>query len=102
MSAPDSWVPKGTADLVLLDRLRGQPMPVSVKVGGSTVFGTLTVGVKGCVARPPDLAQNAAAFLDIIDSKESAPPFHGWVLSNTPSVSVYEHPVYDLRLVTCR
>lgn len=102
-SAPDAWVPRTTADLVLLEKTRAQTSQVSVAVGQSTTFGTLTIAVRGCVTRPPDLPQNSAAFLDITDSRAgAAPAFHGWVLSNTPAVSQLEHAVYDLRLVACR
>lgn len=101
-SPPDTWVPRTTADLVLLEKLRAQPSQVSVRAGQQTQFGTLTIAVKSCVTRPPDLPQNSAAFLEITDSRNIAPVFRGWILSNTPSVSQLEHPVYDLRLVACR
>lgn len=101
-SAPDTWVVRTTADLIVLEKLRGQTSTLSVKAGQSAPFGSLTIGVRSCVARPPDLPQNAAAFLDVTDSRNTAPPFHGWVLANTPAVTVFEHPVYDIRLVGCR
>lgn len=102
-SAPDAWVPRTTADMVLLEKTRAQTSPVSVAVGQSTTFGSLTITVRSCVTRPPDLPQNSAAFLDITDSRTGdASVFHGWVLSNTPAVSQMEHPVYDLRLMACR
>lgn len=102
-SPPDTWVPRTTAELVLLEKLRAQPTAVTVSTGQSTTFGTLTVALKSCATRPPDLPQNSAAFLEVTDSKRGpAPVFRGWVLSNTPSVSQMEHPIYDLRLVACR
>jgi len=101
-SPVDTWLPRGTAELVLLDKLRGQPVSVSVKSGQSTVFGALTITVRNCATRPPDLPQNAAAFLEVVEGKAAKPVFKGWVLSNTPAVGQLEDPVYDLRLVTCR
>lgn len=101
-SGPDAWVPRSTAELVLLEKLRAQPSQVMIKAGQQAGFGTLTIAVKSCVTRPPDLPQNSAAFLEITDSRGIAPVFRGWVLSNTPAVSQLEHPVYDLRLVACR
>jgi hypothetical protein len=101
MSPPDTWVPKGTAEMIVLDKLRAQPMPLSIKVGQSATYGSLTIAVKNCQSRPPDLPQNSAAFLDITDSRGSAAVFAGWIFSETPSVSQFEHPVYDIRLVRC-
>ena len=101
-SGPDAWLPRGTAELVLLDKLRAQPANVAIRTGQSASFGTLTITLKSCATRPPDQPQNAAAFLEIADSRGTAPPFRGWVMSNTPAVSMFEHPVYDLRLAACK
>lgn len=101
-SAPDTWVVRTTADLIVLEKLRGQTATLTVKVGQSGSFGSLTVAVRSCAARPPDLPQNSAAFLDVTDSRNTAPAFHGWVLATTPAVAVFEHPLYDIRLVACR
>ena len=95
-------MPRGAAELILLDKLRAQPVTMTVRVGDRAVFGSLTIAVTGCDVRPPDLPANATAFLDITDSRGTAPEFRGWVLSNTPAVSQYQHPVYDLRLAGCR
>lgn len=102
MSAPDTWKPGTTAELVLLDKLRAQPVTLTVAAGQSTAFESLTVAMTRCVFRPPDLPANAAAFLEITEKGAPAPVFRGWILSNTPAVSQLEHPVYDLRVVSCR
>ncbi len=101
-SAPDSWIGKGTAELTVLDKQRAQPGALQVRTGQQATFGTLTIAVKSCVTRPPDQPQNDAAFLEVTDSRNSAPVFRGWVFSRTPAVSQLEHPVYDLRLAACR
>lgn len=117
-SPPDTWLPRSTADLVLLEKLRAQPTDITIKAGQQANFGSLTIAVKSCATRPPDLPQNSAAFLEITDSRGAKPNpnpdapaptanapvvvFRGWILSNTPAVSQLEHPIYDLRLVACR
>ncbi len=101
-SGPDAWLPRGSAELVVLDKMRAQPTSVSVKAGQQAGFATLTIAVQRCMTRPPDVAQNNAAFVEVTDSRNSAPVFRGWLLSHTPSVSMFEHPVYDIKLATCR
>ena len=102
-AAQEAWLPRGTADLVLLDKIRAQPSVAAVKVGGTTVFGTLTVVVKSCFVRPPDQPADSAAYVEVTDSRGAGQDiFKGWMLSQTPSVSQMEHPVYDLRLAGCR
>lgn len=102
MSPPDAWVPKQTAELILLEKVRAQPSTLTIRVGQTATFGPLTIAVKACAARPPDLAANATAFVEVADSRGSAPVFKGWILANTPAVSQLEHPLYDLRLAACR
>ncbi len=100
--AQENWVPRPAADLVLLDKIRGQPTEVTVKVGERTTFGSLTVAVRSCAVRPPDQPADAAAFVDVTDGRGNTDIFHGWLLAKTPSVSQMEHPVYDLKLMACR
>lgn len=101
-AAQEGWVPKTVADLILLDKVRAQPAAMSVKVGGSVTFGSITVRVRSCMARPADQPADSAAFVEVSDSRGKGDVFRGWILANTPSVSQMEHPVYDLRLAGCR
>ena len=100
--AQEGWVPKTSAELVVLDKIRAQPQPLTVKVGQSGEFETLTISVRSCFVRPPDQAADSAAFVDVTDARGKRDVFKGWVLANTPAVSMMEHPVYDLRLVGCK
>lgn len=99
--AQESWIPKGTADLALLDKIRAQPNNVAVRVGDSTVFGSITIRVMNCVVHPADQPADAAAYLDVTDTRGNGDVFHGWLLANTPGASQMEHPVYDVRLLGC-
>ena len=40
--------------------------------------------------------------LTITDSHADAPGFRGWMLANNPSLSMLQHPIYDVRVVGCR
>ncbi len=99
---PEGWVPKTTADLIFLDKIRGQPVPMTVKTGASGTFGSLTVKVRACDSRPPDQPADSTAFVEVSDARGSTDVFRGWIFANTPAVSNMEHPVYDLRLAGCR
>ena len=101
-AAPEGWQPRTTAELVLLDKVRAQPSTQSVRMGQSLTYGTLTITLRGCVTRAPDLPQDSAAFLEVVDSRPGAPGFRGWMLANEPALGQLEHPIYDVRLVACR
>ncbi len=100
-SAPDSWVPRDTADLLVLDKVNAKSTAVTLKVGQAADNASLSIALRACVVRPPDLPKDSAAYLDITDSRPGAPGFHGWMLANEPAVSMLEHPIYDVRLVAC-
>ncbi len=100
--APDTWVAKSIVDLIVLDKVSARATPLSGKVGDELHFGTLTIVARACVVRPPDAAADAAAFLDITDARPGIAPFHAWVLLAEPSLTIYAHPVYDIRLAGCR
>ena len=102
MSGPDAWQQRGTAELTLLDKVRAQPSTIQVRVGQSAPFHSLTIWVRGCVTRPPDLPQDSAAFLEITDSRPGGRGFRGWMLAGAPALSQLEHPIYDVRVTACR
>jgi hypothetical protein len=94
-------VPAKVAKILALDKVNALATPLTVKVGQSVTFGSLTILVKACVIRPPDQPADAAAFLDVTDSHPDSPGFNGWMLENEPSASMLQHPIYDLRVTGC-
>jgi hypothetical protein len=101
MERPSSWLPASVVKLQALDKVNAQTAALTVKVGGSTTFGSLTIIAKACVVRPTDQPADAAAFLAVTDSHADSPGFNGWMLQHEPSVSMMEHPIYDLRVTGC-
>ena len=95
------WLPRGTAQVQALDKVNARGTMLTIKVGQSTTYASLTIAVRACVVRPPDAAADAAAFLTVTDANPNGPGFSGWKLRSIPSVSMLEHPIYDLRVVGC-
>ena len=100
--APTPWLARQQAELAGLDKVRAQATSINVAVGQAATYGTLTIQVRSCLVRPPDQAQDATAFVEITDSRPGAPGFRGWLLVSAPSLSMLEHPIYDVRLVACK
>ena len=104
-AAAQDWVPKRDAELQVLDKVTARISVLKAPVGQSARYGTLTIAVRACNARPPDDVPDAAAFLEMTDSRRSAGAqqvFRGWMFANAPGVSMLEHPVYDVRVLDCR
>ena len=99
--ADAGWLPRQTAELRGLDKVTAAMKPLVVTVGGAVHLGSLTITVRACQVRPPDQPPDATAFLDIVDSRSGAPEFHGWMFANEPSINIFQHPVYDVRLNGC-
>ena len=97
-----TWLPQNTAQLQVLDKVNAQNALLTVKVGQEAQFGSLNIQVQACNIHPPDQPQDSAAFLTITDSHADAPGFRGWMLANNPSLSMLQHPIYDVRVVGCR
>ena len=97
-----TWLPQGSAELQVLDKVNAQHSVLTVKVGQDAQFGSLDIQVRACDIHPPDQPQDAAAYLTITDSHPDAPGFHGWMLANDPSLSMLQHPIYDVRVVGCK
>jgi hypothetical protein len=100
-AVPVVWQPEGAATLQILDKVDAQANTVTVKVGASTQVGALTIAVRACDVTNKDEKQDATAFLDITDSHPDTPGFHGWMLESDPSISMLQHPIYDVRVVGC-
>ncbi len=104
-AAAQDWRPLRVAELQALDKVTARVVTLRATLGQPERFGTLTITVRACHARPPDEVPDAAAFLDIADSRapaNGASVFRGWMFANAPGVNMLEHPVYDIRVLECR
>jgi hypothetical protein len=101
MDRPNGWIPAATVRLQALDKVNAQTAALTIKVGGVATFGSLTIAAKACAVRPNDQPVDAAAYLTVTDSHPDSPGFDGWMLQQEPSVSMLQHPVYDLRVTGC-
>ncbi len=99
-----SWVPRQSAQLQALDKVTARVTVLTARIGTPAQFGTLTINLRACNSRPPDEVPDAAAWMEITDSRASAngPAFRGWMFANAPAVNTLEHPVYDIRVLECR
>lgn len=104
-AAAQDWVPERAARLQALDKVTARVTILEVRVGQSITFGSLTIKLASCFGRPPDEVPDAAAWMEMTDSRAAAgspPAFTGWMFANAPGVHMLEHPVYDIRVLECR
>jgi hypothetical protein len=98
---PNVWIPATAAKLQALDKVDAQASDLTIKVGQSAKFGSLTITVKSCMVRPTGQPSDAAAYLNVTDSHPDTASFDGWLLRDEPSVSMMQSAIYDLRVTGC-
>lgn len=101
ISPPDTWQPRQTGTLRVMNKIDSTVSTVTLKVGETTKFQSLQITLSGCFVRPPDLPADATAQVSIVDSRPDQPGFNGWILKNEPGLNMLEHPVYDVQLAGC-
>ncbi len=105
LAGAQEWVPRRVGEIQALDKVNARVATLRATVGEVARFGTLTITLRACHARPPDEVPDAAAWLEVSDDRNpagSAPVFRGWLFADAPAVHMFEHPVYDLRIMNCR
>jgi hypothetical protein len=93
------------AVLRALDKITARVEELNIPEGQPYRFGTLTITVRACRVTPPEETPEAAAFLEISETKTdetSAPVFHGWMFASSPALSAMQHPVYDIWVIGCK
>ena len=101
ISPPDSWVPRQAGTLRVLNKLDSTVTTLTLHLGETRTLQSLSITLKACAIRPQDLPQDATAQLTVVDSRQGAPGFDGWILANEPAAAMLEHPVYDIQLAGC-
>ena len=116
-ASAQEWVQRRVAEIQALDKVTARVTIVRANVGEPTRYGTLTILVRSCRARPADEVPDAAAWLEVSDSRGTtaspaagqaavapapATVFRGWMFAENPALNMLEHPVYDLRVLACR
>ena len=99
--ASNVWVGRSEAVIRVLDKLESRSTVFTIPVGEKQQYKTLTIEVKACVIRPPLMASDSAAFVDLVDTHPDTPHFAAWIFQEEPAISVYENPVYNVAVVQC-
>ena len=105
MAAAQEWVPRRFGEIQALDKVNARVLTLRATVGEPARFGTLTITLRACHGRPQDESPDAAAWLEVTDERSApgaGPVFRGWLFADAPAVNMFEHPVYDLRILNCR
>ena len=95
------------AEFKALDKITARINTLIIDLNSVSNLGTLTIKLRSCNTRPPNLSPDSAAYIEIYDSinnqsKDFELVFSGWMFSSSPAISSLEHPVYDISLISCK
>jgi hypothetical protein len=92
------------ARLRATNKITARTSVIDAKIGIIARFGNLEILARDCWKAPETERPENAALLDIWDRRMDEKPvrsFYGWMFSSSPSLSILEHPVYDITLIEC-
>ena len=92
-------------DLKILDKISSKNTLVKLKNGELIYFKDLTIKSLKCKNSEFDDDPEITAYIQVKDltdeNNNEVFVFNGWMFSSSPSVTLFDHPVYDVRLINC-
>lgn len=84
----------------ILNKAAKSTKTISLNVGEETTYETLQIKLFTCQERPPEYIPETGAFLQIFENNNQK-IFSGWMFASSPSLSPFEHPLYDIYILGC-
>lgn len=100
--APEGLAAAPGAFLRGLDKIAGAASDLTLSVGQSLDYGSLSVRLVDCRYPADDPASNAYAFLEITDTAIGREVFRGWMIAQNPALSALDHQRYDVWVLRCK
>ena len=92
-------------DIKILDKLSTKNKSLQIKIGEDYVFKNLSLKVLKCKNSEFDDNPEITSYLQVRDlnnkDNNEVFVFNGWTFSSSPSIQVFDHPVYDLWILKC-
>ncbi len=92
-------------DIKILDKISSKNTLLKLKNGDLVSFKDLSIKSLKCKNSEFDDNPEITAYIQVIDLNNSNNDevfvFNGWMFSSSPSITPFDHPVYDIWLVRC-
>ena len=92
-------------DIKVLDKISSKNILVRLKNGEVKKYKDLMIKSMKCKNSEFDDNPEITAYLQVQDltnkDKDDVYVFNGWMFSSSPSITPFDHPVYDIWLVNC-
>ena len=92
-------------EIKILDRVSSKTSQLSLNIGQETKFENLIIKILKCKNSEFDDNPEVTAYMQVQDvtlkNNDKVFVFNGWTFSSSPSISLFDHPVYDIWLTKC-
>ena len=92
-------------DVKILDKLSSKNKLIKINVGEDYIFKNLSLKVLKCNNSKFDDNPEITSYLQVRDlnnkNNNEVFIFNGWTFSSSPSIQVFDHPIYDLWILKC-
>ena len=92
-------------DVQILDKLSSKNKLVKINIGEEFIFKNLVIKILKCKNSKFDDDPEITSYLQVKDinnqDNNEVFVFNGWTFSSSPSIQVFDHPVYDIWILKC-
>ena len=92
-------------EIKILDRVSSKTSQLSLNIEQETKFENLIIKILKCENSEFDDNTEVTAYMQVQDitlkNNDKVFVFNGWTFSSSPSISLFDHPVYDIWLIKC-
>ena len=92
-------------DIKILDKISSKNNLLKLKNGELIKFKDLSIKSLKCKNSEFDDNPEITAYIQVRDltnkNKDEVFVFNGWMFSSSPSIASFDHPVYDIWLISC-
>jgi|TARA_B110001452_G_scaffold250936_1_gene239570 hypothetical protein len=102
---PNDLNEKFTVKLMGLDKITAKTSEIKIKLGDTKKFGLLEIKALRCGKVVSKNNPGEVAYIQVKDvsynQREKVFIFNGWTFSSNPSLTPFDHAIYDIWLVSC-
>ena len=92
-------------EIKILDKVSSKTSTVELQIGKEIEFKNLLIKSLKCENSKFDDNPEITAYIQVIDktktNNDEVFVFNGWSFSSSPSLKPFDHPVYDIWLMSC-
>ena len=92
-------------EIKILDKVSSKNSKLILKIGEEKQYENLAIKTLKCKNSEFDDNPEITAYMQVMDlnniNNDEVFVFNGWMFSSSPSIEPFDHPVYDVWLISC-